>query len=169
MSWETKTGESNEWNGAGAMAAVAVAMNAPIDLASITKDAFNTIEAGSFNYISRVHTQNNTSGNVMEIVDIQNGAYLGYNRVDCQNDYANKIELLVANGSGERTVEVRLGSPTGNIIGTVTIPASDNTWKTVQGNLSLTLKKLQYLFSIQGRQNTLKFKSFQFISAVLIM
>jgi len=165
MSWETKTGESNEWNGAGAMAAVAVAMNAPIDLASITKDAFNTIEAGSFNYISRVHTQNNTSGNVMEIVDIQNGAYLGYNRVDCQNDYANKIELLVANGSGERTVEVRLGSPTGNIIGTVTIPASDNTWKTVQGNLSLTLKKRHNIYLVfKGNQNTLKFKSFQFIS-----
>lgn len=176
VAWEVKTGEhkivvdedtqepkETDWNSYGAFAAVSVAMNATIDVNTVYKDAFSTIQAGSFNYISKVFSQNNQVGEEMELINIDKKAYLGYNLVQFKNRLATGINLLVANDDKERTVEVRLGSAWGELLGTVSIPASDGNYFTVNGLLDKPIDGTENIYLVfQGDKNDLKFKSFSF-------
>lgn len=162
-SWNEKAKEKDYTDAFGCFTAVSAAMNAPMDANTIIKDAFSTIESGSFNYISRVASENNIEGEQMEIGSIEDGAYLGYNNVDCRNKYANSIELNMANDASARSMEIRLGAPDGKLIATLQIPASDNSWKTITANLDIPLDgKNNVYFVFRGSKNALKLKNFKF-------
>ncbi len=163
--WTNKATEKDYTDAFGCFTAVSAVMNAPMDVNTIKKDAFSTIQAGSFNYISKVAAINNTIGEQMEITSIEDGAYLCYNNVDCKDKYATSIELNVANDATERTVEIRLGTPDGKLISTIQLPASDNSWKAITANLDIPLDaKNNVYFVFRRTKNGLKFKSFKFIT-----
>jgi hypothetical protein len=163
--WWKKT-EEKTYSFLGTMTAVSAAMNVPADVTTIArKDAFTDIRAGSFNYIAKVHSQDgNTADNEMEIIDIQDGAWLGYNFVDAGNYFASGADFLVANDATARTLEIRLGSASGTLLGAVAIPASDNSWRTVQATLSQPFSGKSNIYLVfRGNKNALRFKSFKFI------
>lgn len=171
VEWKTKTGEvkidddgnEKEWNAYGAFAAVSAAMNAPLDVNTIYKNAFSTIQAGSFNYISKVLTENNTQGEELEITNIEKDAYLGYNFVDFQSKLADGIEFELANDGQERTIEIRLGSSKGDLLASVAIPASDGSFKTVSAVLDVAVDGMENVYLVfRGDKNGLKLKSFKF-------
>lgn len=165
LEWKTKTAETDDWNEIGAFAAVAIAMNAPMDVNTIYKKAFDPIKSGSFDYISKLTSENNTEGEVMEITAIEDGAYLGYNLVDCGNDFATGIKITLLNDNSARTVDVRVGSSTGELLASVAIPASNSTWMELQANFSRQLTGVNNLYLVfKGSKNNLRFKSFRLIS-----
>ncbi|MDD3079926.1 MAG: glycoside hydrolase family 76 protein [Paludibacter sp.] len=163
-SWNEKAKEKDYTDAFGCFTAVSAVMNAPMDVNTIEKNAFSTIQAGSFNYISKVASENNIVGEEMEITSIKDGAYLGYNNVSCGNKYANSIELNISNDGTARTLEIRLDAPDGDLIATIQIPASDNSWKTITRNFDIPLDgKHNVYFVFGGTENALKLKSFKFI------
>lgn len=163
--WWEKAKEKDYTDGFGSFTAVSAAMNAPLDINTITKDAFGDIQAGSFNYISKVATENNTEGEKLEITSIKDGAYLGYSNVDCNNKLAKQVEFLVSNDATQRSVEIRLGSATGKLLATVQIPPSDNTWKAVSANLTQPFDGKNNIYLVfRGTVNGLRMKSFKFIT-----
>lgn len=162
VEWRTKTGETDDWNSYGAFAAVAVAMNAPLDINTIYKDAFSTIKAGSFDYISKVFAENVTDGENLEIASINNGAYLGFNLVDCKNSYATGIDLELFNDGTVRSVEVRLDSPTGTLLVTVAVPVSNSSWQNVSATFDQAISGQNNIYLVfKGDKNALRFKSFR--------
>lgn len=167
IDWTKKTEEKSEdFGSAPTFAAVAAAVNAPMDINTIYKSAFSTIQAGSFNYVSKVSAQNNQFGENMEVVDIEKGAYLGYNFVQFKNRLATGIELQLANDDKERKVEIRLGSSTGELIATIVIPASDGNYTTVSGVFEKPMDGTENVYLVfTGDKNGLKFKSFKFTGA----
>lgn len=163
--WWKKT-EERDYSYLGSFTAVSAVVNAGLDINTVArKDAFSTIQAGSFNYISKVNSQNNLIGEQMDIVDIQNGAYLGYNFVDFKNRLATGIELLVANDVQTRSVEIRLGSSKGSLMGTINIPASNGSFITVQGLLDRPIDGNENIYLVfKGNKNGLRLKFFKFTS-----
>lgn len=165
VNWEVKTDETVDWTPHSAFSAVAAAVNSKIDVTTTVKAAFDNIQAGSFDYISRVYSENHLAGNQMELVDMEDGGYLGYNIVDCQNDFATAVEFTLSNGATARTIELRLGSPTGKLLASVIVPASDNSFKTIQGTLNEELVGRNNIYLVfKGTANALRIKSFKFIS-----
>ena len=164
VEWRTKTDETDSWNNIGAFAAVAIAMNAPMDINTINKSAFNDIQAGSFDYISKTFSENNLIGEEMELTNFEDGAYLGYNLINCQNYFATGVVLNLLNDNSERTVEVRLGSYKGELLASKVIEPSNNTWKNVQVNFSKQIKGVNNLYFVfKGGKNALRFKSFKLL------
>jgi hypothetical protein len=163
--WWKKTLEK-DYAYTGSFTAVSAAVNAPLDVNTVAgKDAFSTIHTGSFNYISKVFSQNNTVGEQMEIIDIQNDGYLGYNFVDFKNRLATGVEFLVANDTQARSIEIRLGSAKGPLMGTINIPGSNGSFTTVQGILDKPIDGNANIYLVfKGNKNGLKLKLFKFIS-----
>ena len=160
--WWNKAEEKRYNDAFGAFTAVSAAMNAPMNKNVNSKDAFSTIEAGSFDYISKVYSENNLIGEEMEIVKIQNGAYLGYNNVDFKNKTATGIELVLANNIA-RTIEVRLGNYDGTKVAEIEVPASDDDYFTFNAALDKPIDGKENIYLVfTGRQNNMKFKSFKF-------
>ncbi len=165
--WWKKT-QDKDYAYTGSMTAVSAAMNAPLDINAVyIKDAYSTIQAGSFNYISKVYSTNNVAGVEMEMINMQDGGYLGYNFVEFKNRLATGIELQVANDAQARSVEIRIGNwnSKGTLAGTVTIPASDGSYTTVQGSLSRPIDGNEHIYLVfKGNKNGLKLKTFKFTS-----
>lgn len=164
--WWKKT-EERDYSYLGSFTAVSAAVNAKLDINTIaSKDAFSVIQAGSFNYISKINSQNNYIGEQMDIINIQDGAYLGYNFVNFNNKLATGIELFVANDAQARSVEIRAGSPKGNLLGTINIPASNGNYTTIQGTLDKPIDGNENIYLVfKGNKNTLRFKFFKFTSS----
>jgi predicted alpha-1,6-mannanase (GH76 family) len=162
--WWKKT-EEKTYSFQGTMTAVSAAMNAPLDINTVAgKEAFAGIQAGNFDYIAKIHSQNSTDDNETEIIDIQDNAYLGYNFVDCGNSFASGVELQVANDATARTVEIRLGSATGTLLASASIPASGNSWETVQATFPQQITGKNHIYLVfKGTQNALRFKSFRLL------
>jgi len=87
-----------------------------------TIDAFSTIQAESYTGISS--TSIKKVGGV--ICYIQSGNYIVFNNVDFK-DGAKSFKAYVVNGSGSTTdIEIRLGSSTGTLLGTLSVPSISN-------------------------------------------
>lgn len=166
VAWWEKTGESNDWNTFGTCAAVSAIMNAPTDIRSIYKNAFSVIQAGSFNYISQLFSENNPESEVMELTAAEDGSWLTYNLVDCGHQYAGGIEVQLSNDAVERIIEVRLGSHKGLLLATITVPASDNSPLTVRAGFNRQLSGYNTISLVfKGSRNGLRFRSFNLLSA----
>lgn len=110
--------------GFGASTAVSAAFNAPTDANLIIKDAYNTIEAEHFDYIKGVFTEETEEGTY--ITNISNDFYTAYNNVDFGQDLVKSIKIRVQTSrQAGRKIEVRTGSPTGELIGLVEIPTGN--------------------------------------------
>ncbi|MDR2843885.1 MAG: carbohydrate-binding protein, partial [Candidatus Symbiothrix sp.] len=170
--WEKSTEDykhgTDNYDSFGCGTAVSAAYNAPLDKNTIVKKAFSKIEAGSFNYIRGAISENNVSGEVLEMTQMKDGDYLGYNNVDFKTNQATGVALSVANSAGERQIEIRLNSSTGTLLGTAVIPASNGSWTTVNATIAPVdgMKNIYLVF--KGADNGLKFNSFRFTADYFI-
>ena len=96
-----------------------------------------------------------------DVAYIENGDYIGFKGVDFAGG-AESIDLRVASPNSGNSIEIRLDSPTGKLIGTADVPETGGwqTWKTVNAALEkatgvhdmyLVFKGGEsYLFNLQG-------------------
>ena len=78
------------------------------------------------------------SGNGFAVTDIGNDSWLKFQNVDFGAGVV-AFEARVSASSGGNTIEVRLGSVTGTLIGTCDLPAGDQTWQTLATKLGDTM------------------------------
>ncbi|MGD9420477.1 MAG: carbohydrate-binding protein [Verrucomicrobiota bacterium JB025] len=101
-------------------------------------DAFATIEAETHDNQSGVSTQTTTdTGGGLNAQAINHNDWCAYQNVDFGNGAASFLARVASNTSGGN-IEIRLGSPTGTLVGTCTVPGTNGwqTWETVSTELS---------------------------------
>jgi len=93
------------------------------------------IEAESYASMSGVQTESASEGG-LDVGFIQNGDYAIYNNVDLTS--VNAFRVRYASGSSGGTLEVRLDSPTGTLLGSCAIPGTGGwqVWQTMTTALS---------------------------------
>ena len=130
----------------GCSTAVSAAFNAPLDAALIIKDAFNRIEAENFDYVKGilVEREDDTTAIVGNILE---NYYTAYNHVDFGSNEATGAEFLVQSSrTSGRQIEIRLGSPSGTLLGIADVPsANSGEWVTACCSLSATGRHNIYL------------------------
>lgn len=126
----------------GASTAVSAAFNAPLDTSMIIKKAFSTIEAECFDYIKGIYVKTDESGEITAVENIKNNYYTAYNNVDFSAKQVKEAIFQVLPARKAATIEIRLGSPSGQLIGTANIPSGDS-WTTVTCEVE----------EVTGRQN----------------
>ena len=87
-------------------------------------DAFSVIEAEDFDDQLGISTQTSTE-NGLNVQAIDNGDWTAYANVDFGNG-ADQFQARVASRTSGGNIEIRLGSPTGTLIGTATVPGTGN-------------------------------------------
>lgn len=128
----------------GATTAVSAAFNAPLSSELIIKNAYETIEAEHFDYLRGVFVER-TNDTVAIVGNIAEAYYTTYNNVDFGSEQvAEAVFLVQGSRQSGRKIEIRVGSPTGQLLGTAEIP-SVNTGEWVSVNCAVT--------GVTGRQN----------------
>jgi len=128
----------------GTSTAVSAAFNAPLSAELIIKNAFETIEAENFDYVKGifVERQNDTTAVVGNIND---NYYTAYNNVNFGKEEATGVEFFVQTSrTAGRKIEIRLGNPSGELLGTVEVPT---------GNASEWVTATCDTISISGKHN----------------
>lgn len=117
----------------GASTAVSAAFNAPLDKNLIIKNAYNIIEAENFDYLKGILVEKNIEAyNGALIGNIFNNYHTVYSNVDFGNEKAVRALLRVMSGTVSGSVEIRLGSSVGQLLGTAVVSADNpGQWFTV--------------------------------------
>ena len=123
--WGTKTPENNQ-DVFSASTAVSLMVNTPLNL-NIKKDPFGIIEAEDFDYISGPITEDCPEG-TESLGNIHNNYYTGYMNVDFGTKTATHAEFRISSITAGGAIEVRLGNPLGQLIGTANIPTTPD-WR----------------------------------------
>ncbi|MFV0468941.1 MAG: glycoside hydrolase family 76 protein [Dysgonomonas sp.] len=180
--WKTKTPEnfilsdcsencSFQNDPFGPSTAVSVAFNASLDENRIMKDAFSDIQAENFDYLKGVYVQAGTGGNQYQIGNIKDGFYTAYGNVNFANNLASTIEIRLSKATVKSTIEIRLGSVDGDLLGTISVPREGDDWQTVSQNITPVsgLQNIYLVFRGVASQNDLfKIDYFHFKSDVYI-
>lgn len=134
----------------GASTAVSAAFNAPLDKSRIIKDAYKTMEAEYFDYLRGVVVENKSiSETVCSVTTNATNYYTAYSNVDFGVEQPKSITLKVWKGALSGTIEVRLSSPNGKLLGTVTVPADNSASPiSVSCNLTDAPSGLQHIFLV---------------------
>ncbi len=133
----------------------------------VERSAFERIEAESFNEQSGIKTETcKDVDGVQNIGYIENGDWVKYGLLNF-GEGASKFEIRVASQAKEAgTIELRLGSPTGTLIGTcvVEITGGWQKWATVSGEVSnLSGVKDLYLVFKGGAGSLMNLNWFKFV------
>lgn len=114
-------------------------------------DPFGKVEAEIIDQQSGIQTERNADGSMH--VQMDNNAWYRVSNVDFQSG-ANLIEANVA-ASTATTLEVRVGSETGTLIGTIDVPATGglNNFRTVTAELNGIAGVSHLYFRARGRLN----------------
>ena len=102
------------------------------------RDAFAQIKATSFNSMNGIQTEATTdSGGGNNIGWIEDGDWIAFNNVNFGSG-ATKVNARVATNTAGGTIELRLGSISGSLIGTVPVTSTGGwqTWVTKTANVS---------------------------------
>lgn len=128
----------------GASTAVSAAFNAPLDKDLIIKNPLLEIEAENFDYLKGIYVVKDSNGSNEKVVsNILNNFFTAYNNVEFGTDQIENATFRVLGGSVAGSIEIRLGSPTGELIGKLEIPANPGVWMDISCPVS----------SVTGRQN----------------
>lgn len=149
----------------GPSTAVSAAFNAPLNKNRIFKNAFSKIEAENFDYVKGIHVKAGTDDNSTEVANIKSGFYTGYNNVDFGSNLANKVQLRVSKAALRGTnIEIRVGSPTGKLIGTIVVPREGDNWQTVEAEIEPIdgLKNIYFVYKGTEGQELLRLNYFNF-------
>ncbi|WP_152537391.1 carbohydrate-binding protein, partial [Aquimarina pacifica] len=136
--------------------------NIPIECSDF--NAFTQIEAED--YCNESGTQITSSGNVGYI---ENGEWIMFEDVDFENGAAS-ITASVSSGSSGGNIEIRQGSTTGNLLGTLEVSntGSWTTWETISTNIgSVSGVQDIYLVFTGGSGYLLDVDSFQFSPSIV--
>ncbi|CAM3594821.1 carbohydrate-binding protein [Marinicrinis lubricantis] len=100
-------------------------------------DAYSTIEAEDYSSMSGVQSEASSEGGE-NIGYIHNGDYIAFDDVDFGNNPPAKFEARLATGNSSGSIEIRLGSPTGTLVGTCPVSSTGGwqTWATQSCSLS---------------------------------
>ncbi|CAM3561820.1 GH92 family glycosyl hydrolase [Paenibacillus lupini] len=100
-------------------------------------------------------TEAGKGGAGKQVKNTFNGAWLAYKRMDFGSEGVNKLSIEYAgntsNTYNNSAVEVRLGSPTGTLVGTIATPpkaANWTTYNTVSGSLTQKLTGIQDVYLV---------------------
>jgi len=147
----------------GCSTALSAAFNAPLSSDLIIKDGFKIIEAENFDYIRGILVER--EDDLTAVVSIgASGNYTAYNHVDFGEKKAIKMEFQVELGRPRgQKIEIRLDSPTGELIGTAEIPSGNiGTLATVTCQITETIGKHNIYLVYTG--SSFKVDKFRFIS-----
>lgn len=100
-----------------------------------TGDFGDVIEAESYTVQSGIQTENCSEGG-SDVAYIENGDYIGFKGVDFGTGTESISFRVGANGGGN-TIEVRLGSPDGKLIGSMEVKSTDGWQKWATQNCSI--------------------------------
>ena len=94
-------------------------------------------EAASYNSENSIQTENCAEGG-LDVGFISNGSYTVYNQIDLTG--FSSLNARVASAGSGGSIQVRLDSPSGTLIGTCTVPVTGGwqTWVTEQCGISAT-------------------------------
>ena len=104
----------------------------------VTRDAFSRIDAASFDAMNGIQTENTTdAGGGSNVGWIEGGDWLRFNNVDFGGG-AGSVNARVASNNDGGTIEFRLGSPTGSLVGSVnpTHTGGWQNWQTISGAIN---------------------------------
>lgn len=129
--WSQRAEESKYYYAFNASTAISLLVNCPYE-SSARKDAYSTIEAEGFDYLKGVIVEPCIDG-TSNLGGVKEGFYTGYNNVDFGTTGAESAEFRLSSISAGKTIEIRLGSPKGELIGTATTPENSdwNTYTTI--------------------------------------
>jgi len=103
-----------------ASTAVSLLINCPYST-TLIKSAYTTIEAENFNYFKGITVEPCPDG-TSNLGGVLSGYYSAYYNVDFGFKGAESFQIRLSSVAAGNTVEIHLDSPTGTIIGTITIP-----------------------------------------------
>jgi len=109
------------------------------------------VEAETMNDQQGVKTELSNNGG-LAVTNIKNGDWIKVKGVDFGAKGAKKFSASVASIGENNKIEIRLGSPTGKIIGTLAIPAtgSGQTWKEASCKVEHTTGKQDLYLTVKG-------------------
>jgi len=109
--------EQFNYNADGTFPTINMSKNGPSPVANL--NPYDTVQAETICWESGVETEVCSEGGMM-VTSISNGDYIKIKSVDF-GDGANSFEVRAASGSSGGSIELRLGSQTGTLIGTCNI------------------------------------------------
>jgi arabinoxylan arabinofuranohydrolase len=116
---------------------------------------FQTVRATTINRQSGIEVEASSETGTM-VTSINNGDWIRLLGVDFDNG-ATKFEARVASGSNGGSIEIRTGSRTGPIVGTLEVPSTDgwDTWQTLTTDLTglSGVHDLYFVFRGTGTDN----------------
>jgi|GEM_PF-667724 len=148
-----------------ASTAVSLLVNCPYSTL-LTRNAYSTIESENFDYLKGVSVEPCPDG-TSNIGGVINGHYTGYNNVDFGFKGAGSVQIRLSSIAAGNTIEIRLGSQTGKLIGTATTTNTGN-WATYQTITCpvLNVKGLQNVYLVyKGTGYVCNVNNFQFFEA----
>jgi len=172
--WGTKTVETAKMTVTNALTAipafaastaVSLLMNCPLTK-TLERNPYQTVEAESFDYLKGVRSEACPEG-TNNLSNILKGYYTGYNNLNFGYKGAASAEIRLSSITAGNTIEIRLGSPTGTLIGTATIPVTTdwNTYTTITCPVT-NVKGLQNVYLVyQGAGTICKINYFRFVEA----
>ena len=103
-------------------------------------------------------------GDGFNVTTIENDSWLKFTKVDLGAG-ATSIQARVAASSGANCIEIRLGSDTGTLVGTLDVPTSDQTWTTLSAELSDIIAGVNDVFLVfkGGAGNLFKLNWIRFV------
>ncbi|MBN2440688.1 MAG: family 43 glycosylhydrolase [Spirochaetales bacterium] len=118
-----------------------------------TANAYDQIQVDRYNTASSGIQSQSVGGGEPRgwyIGNISNGSWIQYNNVDFTNTSPGTISARVASQSGGGSIEVRLNSTTGTLLGTISVPATggSQTWRTVTTDMGNTTTGTQNLYLV---------------------
>ena len=161
--WAIMTKDSDRTSAWSASAAVALYQNTPASTV-LTKDAYHLIEAEDFDSCSRIVTGNATEGGKYA-GSVKAEAYTVYRNVDFGNTAPGAAEFKVYPKTEGGTIEIRIGSPEGEIIGALEL-ANNPGWNIQTTNLTGNITGLQDVFLVYKSEQADSFylNSFRFLT-----
>lgn len=126
-----------------------------------TLDPYQTNEAESMAWESGIETERCSEGG-MNVTSISSGDYIKVKNVDFGTGATSFAARVAASESGG-TIQIRVGSQTGTLIGSCTVPASGGlqSWTNVTCPVTLT-KGITDVFFVFGGTGTFSFNHWQF-------
>ena len=148
----------------GASTAVSAAFNAPLDKNRIIKDAYSVIEADHFDYLKGVFVEENTgSTNGSVLGNIYNNCHTVYCNVDFGTEQAKSATFNVLGGTSAGSIEIRLGSPVGKLLGIAVVPAGNaGEWSNILCEIEGTQYGLQRVYLVYKGEG-FKLDNFRFL------
>ncbi len=103
----------------------------------VTIDPFSKIEAEEYNNMLGIQTENTADeGGGLNVGWIETGDWLMFSGIDFTG--IKSVDTRLATSNSTSTIEIRIDSPTGDLIGTVTVPNTGGfqAWETANTQLS---------------------------------